>query len=323
MKKIAILTAGGDAPGMNAAIRAIVRTASYYNIEVYGVEYAFKGLYEGSFKKLECTDVSNIIQRGGTILKTRRFPDFSNYEIRKSAYNQLKQYEIDAFIGLGGDGTMKGAYSLQQETNIKVMGIPCTIDNDVFGTDETIGFDTAVNTAVDAIDKIRDTAESHDRLFFVEVMGRTTGFIGLAAGIAGGAEAILIPEDHGELSWLIDKLKMGWSRTKHSNIVVVAEGDDEGNAQIVAQKVKSQIPDLEYRIAILGHIQRGGKPTARDRIIATKIGNASVTALLNGKTGLMCGIINDEIAFTPLNETFNVQKHVDAKWNEMNRIVTS
>lgn len=298
MKRIGVLTSGGDAPGMNAALRAVVRAALFYDIEVYGIKRAYDGLISADFSKLASEDVSNIIQRGGTILKSARSAEFKTEEGRKKAYENLKNAGIEGLIVIGGDGTFTGAKIFEAEYNIPTVGIAGTIDNDLFGTDYTIGYDTALNTVIDAVDKIRDTASSHDRLFFVEVMGRDAGFIALRSGIGVGAEAVLVPETHTYIDALIQKLELGWENKKKSSIIIVAEGDDAGGAYEVAQKVKERYNQYETKVTVLGHIQRGGSPSAADRVLASRLGVAAVEAIKSGKSNIMVGIINNEIAHT-------------------------
>lgn len=302
LQRIAVMTSGGDAPGMNAAIRAVVRTGLFNGLEVFGIKRGYAGLIQGDLEPMGSHSVSNIIQRGGTILKTARSQEFRTKEGREKAYEQLKKHEIDALITIGGDGTFTGAMVLTQEfPDIRCMGIPGTIDNDLLGTDFTIGYDTAINTVIDAVDKIRDTAASHDRLFFIEVMGRDSGMIALASGIGVGAEAILIPETRLGIEQLIQSLERGWLRRKSSCIIMVAEGDELGGAYQVAEKVKSKFTQYETKVSVLGHIQRGGKPTASDRILASRLGYEAVEALARGKSGLMVGIQNNEVAYTPFD----------------------
>jgi 6-phosphofructokinase 1 len=318
INNIAVLTSGGDAPGMNAAIRAIVRSSIYYGKRVFGVYHGYKGLIEGDMREFKSNDVSNIINRGGTILKTSRCPRFKDFDGRKKAYENLKNNNIDALVVIGGDGSFKGAREFSQEFDIRVVGIPGTIDNDLYGTDYTIGYDTALNVVIDAIDKIRDTAESHDRLFFVEVMGRDAGFIALRSGIASGAEAILIPEVPTNLKKFNKYLSEEYQVKKSSSIVLVAEGDDSGGAVAVSNYVKKQFPEFNVRITILGHIQRGGAPTAYDRVTASQMGIAAVEGLLAGKNGVMVGIRNRRMVYVPFVKT--VKHHKSVK-RELLRIV--
>ena len=296
------MTSGGDSPGMNACVRAVVRTATYYNIETFGILHGYQGMIDNEMLKLESKDVANIIQRGGTILKSSRSQEFRTPEGRKKAYENLKTAGIDGLVLIGGDGTFKGAQIFYDEFKIPSIGIPGTIDKDLVGTDFTIGYDTAINTVVEAIDKIRDTADSHDRMFFVEVMGRDAGFIALASGIAIGAEAVLIPESPTYMEKLIEKIENGYKRKKLCHIIVVAEGDDAGGAIQIAEKVKERFTHIETRVSILGHMQRGGAPSCNDRVLASRLGFAGVKALLDGKWNYMVGVINDEIAYTPLSK---------------------
>lgn len=306
IKKIAVMTSGGDSPGMNAAVRAVVRTAIYHNLEVYGVYRGYEGMIDGDFFKMESHDVSNIIQRGGTILKTARSKRFMEKDGRQKAYERLKVAGIEGFVAIGGDGTFRGATVFEEEFGINCIGIPGTIDNDLYGTDFTLGFDTAVNTAVDAIDKIRDTADAHNRLFFVEVMGRDAGFIALSCAIGGGAEAVVIPETPTNIDNLIDVLERGWYHKKSSAIVIVSEHDEAGGAFEIAKKVNEKFNEYDTRVTVLGHIQRGGNPTVRDRILGSTLGMAAVEALMEGKKNVMAGVINGEVVFTPFA---NATKH--------------
>ena len=302
MKKIGVFTSGGDAPGMNAAVRAVVRTCIYNNIEAYGIYEGYKGLIEGNIKQLTSKDVSNIIQRGGTILKSARCKEFHTKEGRQQAFDNIKKFSLDGIVAIGGDGTFTGAAIFNKEFNIPFIGIPGTIDNDLFGTDNTIGYDTALNTVVEAVDKIRDTANSHNRLFLIEVMGRDAGFLALRSGIGVGAEAILIPETQTYINELVKKLDDDTKNHKESMIVIVAEGDDAGGAYEVAKKIKEHCPNYDSRVTVLGHIQRGGSPSVADRVLASQLGNAAVNSLINNKTNVMVGIINKEVAFTPFQK---------------------
>ncbi|MFN0276149.1 MAG: 6-phosphofructokinase [Chitinophagales bacterium] len=306
VKRIGVMTSGGDSPGMNAAVRAVVRTAIYHGLEVYGINRGYEGMIDGDFYKMQSHDVSNIIQRGGTILKTARSKRFMEKAGRQKAFERLKVAGIDGFVAIGGDGTFRGATVFEEEFGITCVGIPGTIDNDLFGTDFTLGFDTAVNTAVEAIDKIRDTADAHNRLFFVEVMGRDAGFIALNCAIGGGAEAVVIPETETNIDNLISILERGWYHNKSSAIVVVSEHDEAGGAFTIAKKVNEKFTEYDTRVAILGHIQRGGNPTVRDRLLGSRLGMAAVEALMEGKKNVMAGIINDEVVFTPFA---NATKH--------------
>jgi 6-phosphofructokinase 1 len=318
MKKIAVLTSGGDAPGMNACIRSVVRTAIYNKIEVVGLMHGYDGLIRNEFIPLEAKSVANIIQRGGTILKTARSKEFLTVEGRQKASDNLLRNAVDGLIVIGGDGTFRGALELGKNCKIPVVGCPCTIDNDLVGTDFTIGYDTAINTVVDAVDKIRDTAESHDRLFFVEVMGRDAGLIALRSGIGVGAESILMPETRTDVEDLIRRLESG-RKNKFSKIIIVAEGDEAGGAFIVAEQVKARLPYYDTRITVLGHIQRGGNPTAMDRVNSSQMGFAAVEALMSGKKGVMIGIVNKKIEYTLFE---NAVKHKQGLDPDLVRMLT-
>lgn len=326
MKKvnnIAVLTSGGDAPGMNAAVRAVVRTGNYHGLNVYGVMYGYRGMLTGDIFPMESKSVANIIQRGGTILKTARCKEFYEAEGRKKAYQNLKKFGIDGLVVIGGDGSFKGAQKFSQEFDIPCIGLPGTIDKDIAGTDFTIGFDTAVNTAVEAIDKIRDTADAHDRLFIIEVMGRDAGYIALHSGIATGAEHILIPERKTDIDDVIDQLLANERRSKMVNLIVVAEGDEFGGANEVARHVKERMPQLDTRVCILGHIQRGGSPTCIDRLIASRMGYAAVDALIEGNNNVMIGIVNNKIQYTPLDKAVKAKQKIDAEWFKIVKILAS
>ncbi len=305
IKTIGVFTSGGDSPGMNAAIRSIVRTALYYNLNVVGITRGYEGMIAGEFIPMSRKSVANIIQRGGTILKTARSEAFKTEEGRRTAYEQIKKQNIDALVAIGGEGTFTGANAFIREFNIPVVGLPGTIDNDLIGTDFTIGYDTAINTVIDAVDKIRDTAESHDRLFIVEVMGRDSGLIALRSGIGVGAEAILIPESKTNIDELFKRLEEG-RKDKSSKIIIVAEGDEIGGLEI-AQMIKERFPKYDTRLSILGHIQRGGKPSCMDRVLASRLGIAAVEALLNGRKGIMVGLVNNNVHYTPF---YNAIKHL-------------
>jgi len=310
IKNIGVFTSGGDAPGMNAAIRAVVRAAMYYGIEVTGIRRGYDGMGKGDFFTMNRKSVSNIIQRGGTILKTARCDEFRTSEGRKAAYEHLVKNKVDALVAIGGDGTFTGAKVFGSEYDIPVVGLPGTIDNDLVGTDFTIGYDTAINTVVDAVDKIRDTAESHDRLFIVEVMGRDSGLIALRTGIATGAESILIPESKTGLECLLNRLEFG-RKDKTSRIVIVAEGEDAGGAFEVGRLVQEKFPNYDTRISILGHIQRGGAPSCMDRVLASRVGAAAVEALRDGHRNEMIGLINGEIAYTPFEHAIKHHQGID------------
>jgi 6-phosphofructokinase 1 len=323
IRKIGVFTSGGDAPGMNACIRAVVRTAIYHGIEAIGIIRGYEGMIDGNFISLNRSSVSGIIHRGGTILKSARSERFFKKEFREVAYKQLKANNIDGLVAIGGDGTFRGALQLHSEfPDIHIVGVPGTIDNDLYGTDYTIGFDTAVNTAVEAIDKIRDTADSHDRLFFIEVMGRDAGLIALHSGISCGAEDILIPEIKTDLSGLVEKLKEGKKRGKQSSIVIVAEGDDAGGAFKIVEQIKPHLNEYNIRIAILGHIQRGGSPTALDRLQSSEMGMAAVEALINGKKNLMIGIQNKQIVEIPFEKATKQHPDISPQMKKMIEILS-
>ena len=321
MKKIGILTSGGDAPGMNAAIRAVVRTCISNNIEAFGIYEGYDGLINGNIKPISSKEVSNIIQRGGTILKSSRSQQFFTKEGRDKAQQTILKFELDGIVAIGGDGTFTGASIFNKENNFPIVGIPGTIDNDLFGTDYTIGYDTALNTVVDAVDKIKDTASSHNRLFIIEVMGKDAGFIALNSGIGIGADAILIPETPTYIDQLINKLNEGRDR-KSSMIVIVAEGDDAGGAYEVAKKVKEQCPNYDSRVTVLGHIQRGGNPSALDRVLASRMGNAAVNTLLEKKSDLMIGVIDKHIALTPFDKSIKHHDKLNKNLLELNTILS-
>lgn len=313
ISKIALVCSGGDAPGMNAGIRAVVRSGIYHGLDVIAVKNGFEGIINGDFTEMKSSSVSNIIQRGGTVLKTARSERFRTAEGRKLAYEQLQSIGVDGVVVIGGNGSLTGASEFSSSYDMPWIGIPKTIDNDLYGTDFSIGYDTAINTAMQAIDKIRDTADSHNRLFFVEVMGRDAGFIAMRTGIATGAEAILVPEAHTDISYLIDMLEKDWKRKKTSMIVVVAEGDDAGGAFEIAKKVKEKFNHYDTRVSVLGHLQRGGSPSCMDRVLASRLGVAAVDALLRGKKNIMVGLIHDRIAYTPLEKA--VKQPLDVNKN--------
>ena len=306
ISKIGVLTSGGDAPGMNAAIRAVVRACTYYKKSCQGIMRGYEGMFEGDFIKLDARSVGNIIQRGGTILKSARSKEFRTPEGRKKAYEHVQRHGVDALIAIGGDGTFTGLHKFYEEFGIPTIGCPGTIDNDIYGTDYTIGFDTAVNTALDAIDKIRDTAAAHDRIFFVEVMGRDAGFIAIECGIGGGAEFVMVPETKTDLNAVVKSLKV----PKASSIIVVAEGDELGNAEVIMKMVKEKIedPTKDFKVTTLGHIQRGGAPTARDRVLGSRCGMGAVDGLLAGKTNCMSGVVNNDLVYTPFAECIGKTK---------------
>ena len=312
VKKIAVLTSGGDAPGMNAALRAVVRTANYYDIHCYGVREGYNGLIHNDFLKMGPRSVKNIINQGGTILRSARSKEFMTKEGRQTAYENCKQLGIEAIVCIGGDGTFTGAKIFNEEFGIKVIGVPGTIDNDIFGTDNTIGYDTALNTAMDAIDKIRDTATSHNRVFFIEVMGRDAGFIALNSGLATGALDILIPEKKDSADDLFENFLKAEKSGKSSSIVVVAEGEKLNNVYELAEKAKEKFPDYDIRVAILGHIQRGGSPSCADRVLASRLGYGAVTGLMEGQNCVMAGMRSNKLVYTPIEEA--IKKH-----NEINQ----
>ncbi|MFN5704976.1 MAG: 6-phosphofructokinase [bacterium] len=323
IKSIAVMTSGGDSPGMNAAIRAVVRAGISNGVKVYGIKRGYEGMIEGDIIPMQSNSVSNIIQRGGTVLKSARSDRFRTVEGRKQAYNQLVANNIDAVVAIGGDGTFSGALQFNKEHDIPFIGIPGTIDCDLYGTDYTLGFDTAVNTVVDAIDRIRDTADSHDRLFFVEVMGRDACYIALYSGIAGGAEAILIPESKTDELSLMKTLEKGWERNKSSMIVVVAEGDEQGGAYQIAEKVKTKFNNYDIRVSVLGHIQRGGSPSCFDRVLGSRMGVAAVEALLAGRVQIMIGVVNNHIHYTSLEKAVKHNQDIDMNLLKLGEILSS
>ena len=321
IKTIAVLTSGGDSPGMNAAVRAVVRAGSAYNIEVFAVYHGYQGLIEGEFEKVSSYFVSNIIQRGGTILKSARSLEFRTPEGRAKAAANLKERNIDALVVIGGDGTFTGANILSQEHGINVVGIPGTIDNDIIGTDETIGYDTALNTALDAIDKIRDTADAHERMFLVEVMGRDTGFIALETAIACGAELALLPEELTDINEIKSQLKNMLKEQKRSSLVIVAEGDETGGALKLAEKIKDDFKQYDMKVCILGHIQRGGTPSAHDRVLASRLGASAVKVLLEGHSEVMVGIVNNALKITPMRVAVSKKKNLDYALIELAKLL--
>lgn len=321
--KIGVLTSGGDAPGMNAAVRAVVRTGIYYGMEVFGIMRGYSGMIENDIVPMHSRSVANIIQRGGTILKTARCKDFFEYEGRKRAYTNLKKLGINGLVIIGGDGSFRGAHKFSNEFDIPCIGLPGTIDKDIAGTDFTIGFDTAVNTAVEAIDKIRDTADAHDRLFIIEVMGRDAGYIALHSGIATGAEHILIPERKTDMEEMIDSLTEKERRKKLVNMVVVAEGDNFGGADEVAKIIKERIPTADTRVCVLGHIQRGGSPSCMDRLIASRMGYSAVECLMEGRYNVMVGILNNKMHFTPLERAVKAKQKISDEWLKIVKILAS
>jgi len=322
--KIGVLTSGGDAPGMNAAIRAVVRTGIHHGLEVYGIMRGYQGMLEDDIFKMESRSVANIIQRGGTILKTARCKEFLQHEGRKQAYANLSKRGIDGLVIIGGDGSFRGAQKFSSEFDIPCVGLPGTIDKDMAGTDVTIGFDTAVNTAISAIDKIRDTMDAHDRLFIVEVMGRDAGYIALHSGIATGAENILIPETKTDIEAIITSLTEKEKRKKLVNLIVVAEGFDEaGGASGLAEIIKKRLPAADVRICVLGHIQRGGSPTCEDRLVASHMGYYAVESLLVGRKNVMVGVINNKIHYTPLEKAVKEKQKIGQEWMKIVKILAT
>ncbi len=322
IKRIAVLTSGGDAPGMNAAIRAVVRSARHFEIEVYGINRGYHGLIYGDIKKLGTNDVANILHRGGTMLKTARSEEFRTTEGRIQAFNMLKEHEIEGLIVIGGNGTYTGAMHLCKEHNVKVVGLPGTIDNDIYGTDYTIGFDTAINTAIDAVDKIRDTADSHNRLFFVEVMGRHSGYIALHTGIGSGASAVFIPEVDNSVEQYVEILKKSGRRNKLFNLAIVAEGNQNGSAAEIAEKVKAKYDKADIRTTVIGHLQRGGAPTANDRILASRLAYAAVEALSKNKFSCALGIVDKKIVYTPFKDAISLVKAPEEELIRMAEILS-
>ena len=308
IKCVGILTSGGDAPAMNAAIRAVTRAAIYNGFEVKGIMRGYRGLITGEIFPMKTQNVSNIIQQGGTILKTARCKEFTTPEGRQIAYDTMQKEGIDALVVIGGDGSLTGARIFASEYNIPIVGLPGTIDNDLYGTDTTIGYDTALNTIMEATDKIRDTASSHERLFFIEVMGRNAGFLALNGAIATGAEAAIIPEIATEVDQLAELIQNGFRKSKNSSIVLVAESELTGGAMGLAERVKNEYPQYDVRVTILGHIQRGGSPTASDRILASRMGEAAINALLEGQRNIMVGIQNDELVYVPFTKAIRNDK---------------
>ncbi|WP_428225165.1 6-phosphofructokinase [Flavobacterium sp.] len=324
IKKIGVLTSGGDSPGMNAAIRSVVRTCAYHNIECIGIYRGYQGMIEGDFKEMGPRSVNHIVNKGGTILKSARSKDFRTPGGRKIAHEKLQEAQIDALVVIGGDGTFTGAEIFNNEYNFPVMGIPGTIDNDIYGTSHTLGYDTALNTVVEVIDKIRDTASSHNRLFFVEVMGRDAGHIALNAGIGAGAEEILIPEEDLGLERLLDSLKKSKASGKSSSIVVVSEGDKIGkNVFELKEYVEENLPEYDVRVSVLGHMQRGGAPSCFDRVLASRLGVKAVESLLEGKSNFMVGLLDDKMALTPLEQAIKGHTKIDAELLRVSDIMST
>ncbi len=322
MRKIAVLTSGGDAPGMNAAIRGVVRTAVFNEIDCLGIFHGYDGLISGDFKELHVRSVSKILSRGGTILKSSRSEGFRTKIGREKAYEALKREKVDGLVVIGGNGTFTGAHVFYEEFGFPIVGIPGTIDNDLYGTDNTIGYDTATNSVVEAVDKIRDTANSHNRLFFVEVMGRDAGFIALRAGMATGAIAVMLPEEEKSVEALIAILEKGAQSKKTSSIVIVAEGDSSGGAYEIANKVKEKYDGYDTKVAVLGHIQRGGSPSALDRVLASRMGVSAVEGLMKGEKDRMVGIISDSEIYVPLKDAISKKKFLNVEELRMSKILS-
>ena len=323
LKRIGVFTSGGDAPGINAAVRAVTRAAIANNLEVYGIRRGYQGMIEGDFIRLESNNVSGILQLGGTFLQTARSAEFRTEEGRQKAYANLETFEIDGLVVIGGDGSFKGALDLSQEFNIPVVGIPGTIDNDMYGTDYTIGYDTALNTVIQAVDKIKDTASSHGRIFFVEVMGREAGALALKAGIACGAEVTFIPEVQSDEEEMQRFLTKGFKNKKRSGIVMIAEGDRAGGAFKIAEKVQKEYPEIDVRVSILGHMQRGGSPSAVDRVAATQMGVAAVEALLDDQKSIMIGLKNDKIVHVPFVKVVKLNHDIDEDLLHVQKVINS
>lgn len=324
LKRIGLLTSGGDAPGMNAAIRAVVRSCTFYNVECVGIYRGYQGLIEGDLMLLNARSVNNIINKGGTILKSARSNEFRTKAGRKKAYENLKEANIEGLIIIGGDGSFTGGMKFNKEFNFPIVGIPGTIDNDIFGTNFTIGYDTALNTVVEAIDKIRDTASSHNRLFFVEVMGRDAGFIALNAGVGAGAEEILIPEENLGLERLLESLKRSKRSGKSSSIVVVAEGDKIGkNVFELADYVNENLPEYDVRVSVLGHMQRGGSPSCFDRVLASRLGVKAVELILDGKTNIMVGLVNNEVVTTDFEKAIKGHHSINKELLKVSDIMST
>lgn len=321
IKRIAVFTSGGDAPGMNAAVRAVVRTAEYHDLHIYGIERGYDGMIKGNIKRLSRAHVANILQKGGTVLRTARSEEFRTEEGRKIAYENLQAFKIDALVAIGGNGTYTGAKIFSEEYDIPIVGLPGTIDNDIYGTDYTIGFDTAINTAVEAVDRIRDTADSHNRLFFIEVMGRHSGYIALYTGIGSGATTIFLPEVDNVVDDLVDMLKQSKRRQKLFNLVIVAEGNKNGNAMEIAGEVKKALPDFDTKVTIIGHLQRGGSPSCQDRVLATRLGHSAVEALLAGKSKVALGLTNSKVNFTSFDDAINKAKVLNKELLNMAEIL--
>lgn len=321
IRTIGVLTSGGDAPGMNTAIRAVVRACAYYNLKCIGIRQGYEGLIQNHMSELGARSVKYIINRGGTLLQTARSAQFRTKEGRKLAYENLKKNEIDALIIIGGDGSFTGANQFYKEYGVPFIGIPGTIDNDIFGTDYTIGYDTALNTAIEAIDRIRDTATSHNRVFFVEVMGRDAGFIALNSGIAAGAQDILIPEEEDSLEDLFDNLEKSEQAGKNSSIIIVAEGEELGTVYDLAKATQLHFPHYDVRVTVLGHIQRGGNPSCMDRVLASRMGIAAVEGLLENRANVMAGVLSNKTVFTPIEEAIKKHNEIDQELIKIAKIL--
>lgn len=322
VRRVGVFTSGGDAPGMNAAIRAVVRACIYHGLEVYGIMRGYQGMIDGDIKKMEVRSVSRILATGGTILKSSRSMEFKTKEGRKKAYDNLKLHGIDSLVAIGGDGTFTGANIFEKELGIPVMGIPGTIDNDLYGTDYTIGYDTATNVITDCIDKIRDTASSHDRLFFVEVMGRDSGFLALRAGIATGAIAVMLPEEKRSIEDLVAILEEGAANMKTSSVVIVAEGESYGGAYEVARQVQERYDKYDTKVTILGHIQRGGSPSNFDRVLASMMGVHSIEALMYGESNKMVAMVNNTLKLVPFSEAISKRSEIDSDMKRIARVIS-
>ena len=323
IKSIGVLTSGGDAPGMNAAIRAVVRAGKYYDKKIFGIYEGYQGLIENQILELNARSVKNILNRGGTILKSSRSEDFRTVEGRQKAFQNLQALDIDALVVIGGNGTFTGAMHFSKEHNIPVMGLPGTIDNDLAGTDFTIGFDTACNVVTDCVDKIRDTAESHNRLFFVEVMGRDSGFIGLRAGLASGALDVVLPEEDQPLEDLFESLEKGASNNKTNRIIIVSEGNKMGDIYQIPNAVKEKYPQWESQITILGHLQRGGSPSCTDRVLASRLGVASIESLIEGRSGQAIGLVNHQLEYTDFETAISSKSRIDMELNRILKILST
>jgi 6-phosphofructokinase 1 len=324
IRRVGVYTSGGDAPGMNACVRAVVRAALANDLDVIGIRRGYAGMIDGDYVEMDGRSVSNILQKGGTVLKSARSRRFHTEEGRAEAARQLRSARIDALIGIGGDGTFRGAAAFHDEHNLPIIGCPGTIDNDLFGTDETIGYDTALNTAIENIDRIRDTADAHDRLFLVEVMGRDSGFIALNSGIGGGAELVLIPETITEMEEIKERVHSLMSAQSRSSIVVVAEGEDQGGAARIEQALRADeaFSEIDLRVCILGHTQRGGSPTARDRVLASRLGAAAIEALIEGHTAVMVGTVNGDIKLTPLRNVWTRKKNINYELLKLTQLLS-